>query len=152
MVEVIYDLKNQLLEEMERDVKERGVERLDKEKVDMVKDLAEAEKSCWEAEYYRAVAEAMEGGSGYGMQNGISGNQMGYNGMSGAQGGNRVGNGNRGGQNGSGSGYRDSMGRFAARRGYGYQQHIDALRMEMQNADPQQREQMMQELRGVMQQ
>lgn len=137
MVEEIYKLKNHLLEEMARDVQERGIERLDKERVDMVKDLAEAEKSCWEAEYYRSVAEAMDGGSGYG-----------YNGMSGAQGGNR---GNQSGsQNGYQRGYRDSMGRYA-RRGYGmgYQEHVDALRMELQNADPQERERILSEIRGM---
>lgn len=137
MVEEIYKLKNHLLEEMVRDVQERGIERLDKERVDMVKDLAEAEKSCWEAEYYRSVAEAMDGGSGYG-----------YNGMSGAQGGNR--GGQNGSQNGYQRGYRDSMGRYA-RRGYGmgYQEHVDALRMELQNADPQERERILSEIRGM---
>ena len=112
----------------------------------MVKDLAEAEKSCWEAEYYRSVAEAMEGGSGYGM----NGNQTGYNGMSGAHGSNRVGNSRSSAQNGSQSGYRDSMGRYA-RRGYGmgYQEHIDALRMELQNADPQERERILNEIRSM---
>lgn len=146
MVEEIYELKNKLLEEMMRDVQERGVERLDKERVDMVKDLADAEKSCWEAEYYRSVAEAMEGGSGYGM----SDTQLGYNGMSSAQGGNRGGNGRSGAQNGSQRGYRDSMGRYA-RRGYGmgYQELIDALRMELQNADPQERERILSEIRGM---
>lgn len=150
MVEIIYDLKNQLLEDMERDVRERGVERLDKEKVDMVKDLADAEKSCWEAEYYRSVAEAMEGGAGYGM----SGAQMGYNGMSGAQQGSRGGSGNGSSQGGSQgrSGWTNQYGSGRSRRGYsyGYQEHIDALKMEMQQADPQQREKMMQELRNLM--
>lgn len=145
MVEIIYDLKNQLLEEMMRDVEERGVGRLDKEKVDMVKDLAEAEKSCWEAEYYRSVSEAMEGGAGYGAQ-------IGYNGMSGAQGGSRGYSGRSSSQGGSQgrSGWANQYG--SSRRGYGmgYQEHIDALKMEMQNADPQQREQMMQALRGMM--
>lgn len=152
MVEEIYDLKNQLLDSMAKEIDERGIERLDKEKVDMVKDLAEAEKSCWEAEYYRSVTEAMEGGSGYDGQMGMRGNQMGYDGMSGAQGGNRSGS-NRGGSQGSyrgRSGYRDSRGRYA-RRGYGpgYHEHIDALKMELQNADQQEREQIMNELRGM---
>lgn len=152
MVEEIYDLKNQLLESMAKEIDERGIERLDKEKVDMVKDLAEAEKSCWEAEYYRSVTEAMEGGSGYDGQMGMRDNQMGYDGMSGAQGGNRGGS-NRGGSQGSSrgrSGYRDSRGRYA-RRGYGsgYHEHIEALKMEMQNADQQEREQIMNELRGM---
>lgn len=151
MVEAIYELKNQLLEKLEQDVQERGIERLDKDMVDMVKDLAKAEKDCWEAEYYRSVAEAMEGGSGYAMQNGMGGSQMGYNGISGAQMGNRSGSSRSGSQNGSQRGYRDSRGRYARRGyGYGYQEHIDALKMEMQNADPQQREQMMQELRNMM--
>ena len=150
MVEEIYNLKNQLLESMAKEVDERGIERLDKEKVDMVKDLAEAEKSCWEAEYYRSVTEAMEG-SGYDGQMGMRDNQMGYDGMSGAQG-NRGGS-NRGGSQGSyrgRSGYRDSRGRYA-RRGYGpgYHEHIEALKMEMQNADQQEREQIMNELRGM---
>lgn len=150
MVELIRGLKDELLEQMEKETGERGIDRLDKEKVDMVKDLAEAEKSCWEAEYYRSVTEAMEGGYGYEM----GGNQMGYGGMYGAQQGSRGGNrgGSQGGsQGGSRSyGYRDSRGRYA-RRGYGmgYQEHIDALRMEMEQADPQQREQMLREINGL---
>lgn len=146
MVGEIYELKNKLIEEMMRDVQERGVERLDKERVDMVKDLAEAEKSCWEAEYYRSVAEAMEGQSGYDM----SGNQMGYNSMPGAQGGVRGGSQGES-QGGSGSsGWRNQYGSGrSSRRGYGmgYQEHLDALRMEMR--DPQQKEQIMRELRNM---
>jgi len=34
------------------------------ELIDMVKDLAEAEESCWEASYYRTVTEGMEKNSG----------------------------------------------------------------------------------------
>lgn len=141
MVGAIYELKNQLLESMLREVQERGgIDRLDKERVDMVKDLAEAEKSCWEAEYYRSVTEAM------------GNSQAGYSGMYGMQQGTSGGNMRSGAQNGSQSGYRDSMGRYA-RRGYGmgYQEHIDALKMEMQQADPQRREMMANELRGLMQ-
>lgn len=140
MVGAIYELKNQLLESMLREVQERGgIDRLDKERVDMVKDLAEAEKSCWEAEYYRSVTEAMEG------------SQAGYSGMYGMQQGSSGGNMRSGAQGASQSGYRDSMGRYA-RRGYGmgYQEHIDALKVEMQNADPQRREMMANELRNLM--
>lgn len=141
MVGEIYELKNMLLEEMAKDVSERGIERLDKEKVDMVKDLADAEKSCWEAEYYRSVAEAMKGGSG---------DQMGYSGASGAHVGNYAGMARDGAQRGS-YGYRDSMGRYA-RRGYGMsrQEHIDALKMELQHADPQERERMRTEIKSMM--
>ena len=141
MVETIYELKNMLLEEMKKEAQERGIERLDKERVDMVKDLAAAEKDCWEAEYYRSVSEAMEG-SGY------NGSQMGYNGSSGAQSGSRGSQGSNGSQGGSQrSGWANQYG--SSRRGYGmgYREHMDALKMEMQ--DPQKREQIMQELRGM---
>lgn len=150
MVETIYELKNKLLEEMMQDVQERGIERLDKEKVDMVKDLADAEKSCWEAEYYRNVSEAMEGQSGYpqGGQGG-SGYAMGMGYPQGGQGGRSGGSSGRsGGSSGGSSGY---PGRRGSRRGYGMSGYpMDDLKMKLQNADPQEREQMMQELRQMM--
>lgn len=150
MVEVIYELKNQLLEKLEQDAQERGVERLDKEMVDMVKDLADAEKSCWEAEYYRSVTEAMEGQSGY--QSGSNGSNYGMGsgypqgGQSGRSGGSQ---GRSGGSSGGSSGYPNRGGRRGSRRGYAMGYPIDELKQEMQNADPQQREQMMQELRQI---
>lgn len=155
MVETIYELKNMLLESMMEEAKERGVERLDKERVDMVKDLAEAEKSCWEAEYYRGVSEAMEqsgypGGQGGSGGSGYAGG-MGY--PQGGQGGRSGGSGGRsGGSSGGSSGYPGrGGGRRGSRRGYGMSGYpIEDLKMEMQNADPQRREQMMQELRQMM--
>lgn len=139
MVEEIYNVKNEVLKQIAQEMREKGASRIDPQMVDMVKDLASAEKDCWEAEYYRSVAEAMQGG------------QMGYDGSYGMQMGNRSGMSQSGAQNGSQSGYRDSMGRYA-RRGYGmgYQEHLDALKQEMQNADTQTRERMMQELKGIM--
>lgn len=149
MVEVIYDLKNQLLEKMEQDAQERGIERLDKEMVDMVKDLAAAEKYCWEAEYYRGVSEAMEGQSGY--PNYGMGYPQGGGRSGGSSGGRSGGSGGRsGGSGGSGYPSRDSRGRYTSRRGYAMGYPIEDLKMELQNADPQQREQMMQELRQLM--
>lgn len=69
MVEEIYKMKNELLQQAKKELAERGPERIDVNRmgeiIDMVKDLAEAEKSCWEASYYRKVTEAMEGSSGY---------------------------------------------------------------------------------------
>ena len=71
MVETIYKLKNKILQHVEKetanmdriDVKEVG------ELVDMVKDLADAEKLCWEADYFRKVSEAMgQNTAGYGQQ------------------------------------------------------------------------------------
>ena len=69
MVEEIYKMKNELLKQAKKELEERGPERIDVnrmgEMIDMVKDLAEAEKSCWEADYYRKVSKSMEGSSGY---------------------------------------------------------------------------------------
>ena len=70
MVEEIYTLKNEILQQAKKELKERGPERIDVarmgELVDMVKDLAEAEEKCWKAQYYRnAVTEAMENKYGY---------------------------------------------------------------------------------------
>lgn len=161
MVEEIYEIKNQFLERMRNDIEERGgIERVNVDEMyklaDIVKDMAEAEKACWEAEYYRSISEAMEGESGYqGSQsgyNGMSGAQMGYggsSGRSGGQGGSQGGSrgGSRGGSGGGSRGYGRS-----SRRGYGsgYQEHVEGLKMAMQNADPQERERIMQELRGLM--
>jgi hypothetical protein len=71
MVEKIYEMKNKFLNQAEKELAERGPERIDVNRmgeiIDMVKDLAEAEESCWKAAYYRKVTEAMEGASGYPM-------------------------------------------------------------------------------------
>lgn len=135
MVELIKQAKDSMLERMEQAINERGAERVDVSEMgklaDIVKDLAEAEKSCWEAEYYRTVSESMEGGSmGY--------DSMGYQGQ-------------RGGSQGR-SGYRDSMGRYA-RRGYegryGHDDVMQTVKDLMTSADPQEREQLKRELRKM---
>lgn len=127
MVGLIYELKNKLLEEIDKDVSERGIERMDKEKVDMVKDLAEAEKECWEAEYYKSVTEAMENPSGYTQMPEYRDSRMGYR-----------------------SGYRDSMGRYASRSRSGYHETMDELRNAMSTASPEEREKMRRELRTML--
>lgn len=134
MVEVIRNLKDQLLEQMEKEVGERGAERLDPDMVDMVKDLAEAEKSCWEAEYYRSVSEAMGNGSdmGYSMRRGYDNRMQGYQGRSGWQ-------------NQYGSGY--------SRRGYGsmgYADSVEGIRNIMMTASPEEKERMRAELRTML--
>lgn len=150
MVELIKQTKDTVLERLDKVINENGADRMNVQEVgmlaDVVKDLAEAEESCWEAEYYRSVTEAMES-SGYDGQMDMRGNQMGYDGMSNRSGGNR---GSSQGSYRGRSGYRDSRGRYA-RRGYGsgYHEHIDALKTELQNADQQEREQIMNELRGM---
>ncbi len=71
MVEEVYKMKNEILKQAKKELEERGPDRMDVDRlgemIDMVKDLAETEKSCWEAQYYRRVTEAMEGSSGYQM-------------------------------------------------------------------------------------
>lgn len=114
MVHKIAELKNKVLEHMEKNISDQGG-RIDSNEMgklaDIVKDLAMAEKECWEASYYEAVTEAMDA-------QGYTPEGMGYDGM--------VYDGQRGYQNGR-QGYRgrDSMGRFTSRRGYADQ---DAMR------------------------
>ena len=69
MVNKIYELKNQLLKHVEEEVARNGIERLNGDKVDMIKDLAEAECYCMKAKYYDTVTKAMQGEqqSGYSM-------------------------------------------------------------------------------------
>lgn len=153
MVEKIKQTKDQVLERMDRAINERGAERMDVTEVgklaDIVKDLAEAEKSCWEAEYYMSVTEAMEEGS-MGYQDGAGG-QYGYGYSQG--GGNR----SNGSQNGSQGrrGYRgqprDSQGQYMSRRGYryGHSDMMQDIRDMMAEADPQEREDLKRQLRQL---
>lgn len=165
MVERIKETKDQILERMEQTINERGIDRVDVNEMgklaDIVKDLAEAEKACWEAEYYMSVTEAMDeygyeeemgyaqGGEGGGSQGG-SGYRRGYR------------KGGEGGSGQGGSGYRrgyrgqsrDSQGRYTSRRGYrrnryGHDDMIQDIRDMMQNADPQEKEQLKQQLRKM---
>lgn len=93
MVEKIKAIKDKTLSFMERELTKYGNDRMDVKQMgelaDIVKDLAEAEKSCWEAEYYRTVSEAMEGSqsmaTGYQqptsrMSYGATGERRGYGG------------------------------------------------------------------------
>lgn len=160
MVEKIKDLKDELLMQAEQDMHDGG--RVDPETIDGIKDLAEAEKSCWEAEYYRSVTEAMEDGKmGYddGMGYGRGGNRSGY-----SRGGNRSGY-NQGDGQGYRRGYeresrrgyrgRDSMGRYTSRRGYrrmdgyGHTDMMAEVRQMLETADPQEKEQLKMQLRQM---
>ena len=153
MVNRIYELKNKVLERIDHEVAENGIERMDVQEmgmmVDMVKDLAEAEKSCWEADYYRSVTEAMEGGRGYmpmsdGYQYQPSGYQPSANGYQG--------NGYQGTASGR-SGWQSQYGSGRTRRGYdmpsGYAA-VDGLKQAMQSATPEERERMKRELSSMM--
>lgn len=130
MVEKIKEQKDALLKRLEQVINEKGPERMNIQEAgmlsDQIKDLAEAEKACWEAEYYRAVTEAMGNGS------------YGYDGMMHNQPNGRY-------------GYRDSMGRYARRgyNSYGYHETLDSLRGEMESASPEEREKIKREIRQI---
>lgn len=134
MVEKIKHIKDQLLQCMEQKINERGIERADMKELgeiaDAVKDLATAEKACWEAEYYMSISESM-GAQGY-MPEGTYNQNGPYDGR---------------------QGYRDSRGRYTSRRGYtrpmGYHEEIDSIREVMQTATPEEREKMQRELRQI---
>lgn len=141
MVGLIKETKNTVLERLDKAINEKGADRMNVQEVgmlaDVVKDLAEAEKSCMEAEYYAAVTEAMDEGS------------MGYDGMGydkGQQGGRDYRMGYRGQP-------RDSQGQYASRRGYrrmGYHGDImQEVRQMMDGANPQEREQLKMQLRQM---
>ena len=133
MVERIAEDKNRILEYMSKEIGRYGGDKMDvatlEKLADIVKDLAEAEKECWEAEYYRSVTEAMEGSQGY-MPDAPRDGRMGYNPN------------------------RDSMGRYSTRgrRGYGmgYHEHMEDIRTQLQQASPEEREKMKRELRQML--
>lgn len=141
MVERIYKMKNQLLQQAEKELDERGLDRIDVnrmgEMVDMIKDLAEAEASCWQAEYYKTVTKAMEqGSSGYG---GGTGSSAGYGSSM---------------QSGGRSGYATQPSMYdTARQGYmdgrGGKEVVESLRKEIQAAGPDDRERIRHEVMSV---
>ena len=134
MVQLISDEKNKILEYMQKSLDKYGPDKMNVEEVgklaDAVKDLAEAEKACWEAEYYRSVTEAMDSAGympeGMGYQNGqVMNGRMGYNTN------------------------RDSMGRYSRGR-RGYHEGMDGIRAEMQSANPEEKEKLKRELRQML--
>lgn len=157
MVEKIKDLKDELLMQAEQDMHDNGG--VDHMMIDDIKDLAEAEKSCWEAEYYRSVTEAMEDGQmGYDDGMGYARGNRGGIGYGQGQGSSNQGRGyRRGYERESRRGYRgrDSMGRYTSRRGYrrmdsyGHQDMMAELRQMMEQADPQEKEQLKMQLRQM---
>ena len=133
MVEKIKTIKDTMLKRMEQAIDEKGPERVNVQEMgllaDIVKDLAEAEKECWEAEYYQSVTDAMDR-SGY-MPEGVHDSQY------------------RSGYNPN----RDSMGRYSRRRGYRYgydHDPIQGVREAMTGASPEDREKMQRELRQML--
>lgn len=148
MLENINNAKEKVLERMEKAIGPNGVERMDiaemEKLADIVKDLSEAEKECWEAQYYMSVTHAMNSSGGYttdayGSQ-GYMPEPMGYDTV----------------RTYGRSGYRDSMGRYATRPSnmgydgmrYGYD--MQGLREAMSTASPEEREKMMREMRTML--
>ena len=134
MVERIKADKDKILEYMGKSLEKYGPDKMNVEEVgklaDAVKDLAEAEKACWEAEYYRSVTEAMDSAGympeGMGYQGGQgTGGRMGYNPN------------------------RDSMGRYSRGR-RGYHEGMDGIRAQMQSASPEEKEKLKRELRQML--
>lgn len=146
MVELIRSTKDAVLERLDKSISEKGADRMNVQEVgmlaDVVKDLAEAEKSCWEAEYYHSVTDAMHDGSmgyedamdrrdGMGYRDGQRGPRMGYRGQP-----------------------RDSQGRYSRRGyrpmdGYGHDDVMMDVREMMDTADPQEREEIRRRLREM---
>lgn len=98
MVEKIRQTKDKVLVFMDTEIGKYGGSRMDVKEIgelaDIVKDLAAAEESCWEAQYYRTVTEAMEsGGDSRGYGGGMGAGNAGYGGMAGGRRG--YGDGNR---------------------------------------------------------
>ena len=136
MVDKIFNAKTRVLEYMDKVLNKYGADKMDVAEIeklaDVVKDLSEAEKLCMEADYYNAVTEAMESGS------------MGYDGM---------GNQNTRGSMGYRRGYRgqsrDSMGRYTRNYRYGHDDMMMEMRQMLENADPQEKERLKQQIRQL---
>lgn len=128
MVNRIYEVKNRVLDFLDHEVQD-GSERIDIETVgmlaDVVKDLAEAEEKCWEAEYYHAIVDAMEKGERSGYSSGSRMNRSGW-------------------QNQYGSGY--------TRRGYsdGNQDAVEHLLGAMQGMDEEEKKRARERLLSAM--
>lgn len=134
MVDKIFEMKNEILQQTEKEIHERPMERMDVERigqlVDMIKDLAEAEEKCWKAQYYRTVTASMEqGSSGYGG----TGSSAGY-----------------GGQPSMRQGYSQTSGYDQARMGYmgasGHTDIVEPIRKALQGAGPDEREEIRREI------
>lgn len=160
MVHKICKMKDELCDYASQQM-ERGLDNVDTREmgmvVDMIKDLAEAEKACLEAEYYDTVIDAMDSGSdryGYtgqgGSGDGRSGNRSGYRDPYMME---EDGEGGR-------MGYRNQYGNFPAnpknrrrrmrRSGYS-EESIENIRQMMEDADPERKRQLKRDLEELMQ-
>ena len=155
MIDKICKMKDKLCEYAHQQM-QQGLDRVDTREmgavIDMIKDLAEAEKSCMEADYYESVVEAMEEGGG----------RYGYDGGGSSGEGSRGGSGYRmespDGEGGR-MGYKNQYGNWPAnpanrrrrmrRRGY-TEESVENIRSMMEEADPARREQLKRDLEELM--
>ena len=120
--------------------------------IDMIKDLAETEKACMEADYYDSVVEAMDGEDRYGYDP-----QGGRSGVGRSSGGRRYESMDDG--EGGRMGYKNQYGNWPAnpanrrrrmrRRGYS-EESVENLRQMMEEADPERKRQLKQDLEELM--
>ena len=153
MIDKICKMKDKLCEYAHQQM-QQGLDRVDTREmgavIDMIKDLAEAERSCVEANYYESVVEAMEEGGGrYGYD---GGSPDGSRGRSGYRMESPDGEGGR-------MGYKNQYGNWPAnpanrrrrmrRRGY-TEESVENIRSMMEEADPARREQLKRDLEELM--
>ena len=115
---------------------ERGLDKVDTQEmgmaIDMIKDLAEAEKCCNEAEYYDTVVDAMDGDDRYGyVMDDDRSDRMGY-------------------RNSQGQYARKPSRRRMRRSGYS-DESVEGLRRAIRDADPERRKLLMKDLEDLMQ-
>ena len=160
MIDKICKMKDKLCEYAHQQM-QQGLDNVDTREmgmvVDMIKDLAEAEKSCLEADYYESVVEAMDSGS----------DRYGYDGGGSSGGGSREGSGGRSGYRmespdgeGGRMGYKNQYGNWPAnpanrrrrmrRSGYS-EESIENIRQMMEDADPERKRQLKRDLEELMQ-
>lgn len=157
MVHKICKMKDKLCDYASQQM-ERGLDNVDTREmgmvVDMIKDLAEAEKSCLEADYYESVVEAMEGGGDrYGYDGPRSADRSGW--TPGTHRSRMMEDDGEGGR----MGYKNQYGNWPAnpanrrrrmrRRGY-TEESVENLRSMMEEADPARREQLKHDLEDLM--
>ena len=151
MTQKIFEIKQKLIDELESEIDRMGsLRNMDTREVgmvvDMIKDLAEAEEKCWKACYYKTVIDAMEAESGKGVigyiPDSIAQSRQEYHGRDGYK--------SAMGYQGGNMSYSDRMGSMGNRSGYS-DQSIQNIKQMMENADPQHKEQLKQDLQKLMQ-
>lgn len=143
MTHKLYEIKEELIDNLTAQIKEKGLDRMSTTEtgqvIDMIKDLAQAEKYCWEACYYKSVVEAMDEGSDY----------MGYGSATGSNAPMVNGYGGRGSQmrgGNQGSGYSSRMGGRS-----GYDPAVENIMQMIKDSEPHMRDQLFHDIEKMKQ-